>query len=121
MKTFAQTLELVDDPARIAEYRRAHERIWPEVAAALRAAGIGEMHIFLHGTRLFMCFEAPDDFDPARDYQSYAQAPRTREWDALMRRFQQPAPFAAPGEWWTPLEEVFDLGWFPSDGGRSAT
>ncbi|MFM7281071.1 MAG: L-rhamnose mutarotase, partial [Planctomycetia bacterium] len=43
MKTFAQTLELVDDPARIAEYRRAHERIWPEVAAALRAAGIGEM------------------------------------------------------------------------------
>jgi len=109
MKTFAQTLELVDDPARIAEYRRAHERIWPEVAAALRAAGIGEMRIFLHGTRLFMCFEAPDDFDPARDYQRYAADPRCQEWERWMRSFQRPVPGATGGSWWTPMECVFDL------------
>jgi hypothetical protein len=57
-------------------------------------------------------------FDPARDYQAYAEDPRTRAWDELMRRYQRPAPFAAPGQWWTPLEAVFDLDWFPSRDGR---
>jgi len=125
MKIFAQAIDLKDDlkddPQGIGEYLRHHRAVWPEVTDGLRAIGIRGMRIFRGGTRLFMVIEADDAFDPARDYQSYAQAPRTREWDALMRRFQQPAPFAAPGEWWTPLEEVFDLGWFPSDGGRSAT
>ena len=34
--------------------------------------GISTMRIFLHGNRLFMYAEAPDDFDPARDYAKYA-------------------------------------------------
>ena len=29
-----------------------------------------------------------------------------------MRTYQTPAPFAGPGDWWTPLEEIFDIGWF---------
>lgn len=109
MKCFAQTLILIDDPLRIAEYRALHARIWPEVTAALRAAGIVNMRIFLHGTRLFMYFEAPDDFDPARDYQRYASDPRCQEWDRWMRSFQQPVPGAAAGAWWAPMECVFDL------------
>ena len=109
MKCFAQTLELVDDARLIAEYRQHHERVWPEVVAGLRAIGIRRMKIFLHGCRLFMYYEAPDDFDPVRDYGTYARDPRTREWDERMRRYQRQVPGATATAWWTPMTEVFDL------------
>lgn len=111
LKTFAQALDLVDDPDRIAEYRRHHEKAWPEVVKGLRAIGITRMRIWLAGTRLFMTFEAPDGFEPDRDYQAYAEDPRCDEWDRLMRAYQRRIPSADPadGGWWTPMELVFDL------------
>ncbi len=109
MATFAQTIDLVNDPARIEEYRRAHERVWPEVCAGLRALGIRNMRLWISGTRLFMQYDAPDGFDPSRDYQSYAAEPRVREWDERMRTFQRAIPTARTGEWWTPMERVFEL------------
>jgi L-rhamnose mutarotase len=112
MRAFAQAIDLTDDPARIDEYLRHHRSVWPEVTGGLRAIGIRGMRIWRGGTRLFMVVETDDDFDPAR-YQGYAANPRTQEWDALMRTFQRPAPFAKPGEWWAQLEEVFDLDRFP--------
>jgi hypothetical protein len=44
-------LDLKDDPALIAEYRRHHEQIWPEVADSMRASGIVAAEIYLRGTR----------------------------------------------------------------------
>ena len=108
MRVFAQALDLKDDPALIAEYVALHREVWPEVTQSLRKIGITSMRIYRGGTRLFMVIEADDEFDVAR-YQAYAQEPRTDAWDALTRRFQQPTPFAQPGEWWSPLEEIFDL------------
>lgn len=114
MKSFAQAIDLVDDPELIREYRRHHQAVWPEVVRALRAIGIARMKIYLVGTRLFMYFEAPDDFDPSRDFQTYADDPRCRQWDEWMRTFQRrvarsPDRAACNDEWWTPMEEVFDL------------
>ncbi len=111
MKVFAQTLDLKPDPQRIAEYDRRHEAVWPEVLQGLRAIGIEQMRIFRHANRLFMIIETDDSFDPARDYQRYAEDPRTQQWDQLMREFQQRVPDAdsAPGAWWTEMREVFDL------------
>lgn len=108
MRVFAQALDLKDDPALIAEYVALHREVWPEVTQSLRKIGITSMRIYRGGTRLFMVIEADDEFDVAR-YQAYAQEPRTSAWDALTRRFQQPTPFAHLGEWWSPLEEIFDL------------
>ena len=110
MKTFAQTLDLVDDPDRIAEYERHHTAVWPEVLRGLEAIGVRGMRIWRTGPRLFMVFEAEDDFDPARDYQSYTDDPRCRDWDALMRPYQRRIPTADPGDggWWTTMDLVFD-------------
>jgi len=69
------------------------------------------MKIFLHGRRLFMYLEASDDFDLARDFPRYMETRRAKEWDVLMRQFQEPVPGARPGEWWAAMEEVFDLDW----------
>ena len=109
MRAFAQALDLVDDPQMIAEYRDWHTRVWPEVVEGLRNIGITRMRIYLHGTRLFMYFEARDDFDPTRDYATYAADPRAQEWDEMMRRYQRQVPGADPAIWWTPMECVFDL------------
>ncbi|CAI7780568.1 unnamed protein product [Closterium sp. NIES-53] len=111
MKAFAQTLELKDDPALIAEYLEYHKRAWPEVLSAIQAMGITTMRIFVHGNRLFMYAEAPDDFDAARDYQKYTASARAREWDELMRKYQQRVPAASSDsdEWWSPMHLCFDL------------
>lgn len=109
MRLFAQALDLKSDPSLIEEYRRHHRAVWPEVIDAMRSIGITQMRIWIVGTRLFMLFEAPDDFDPRRDFQTYAANPRCRQWDEWMRSFQQRLAEAGPEDWWTPMEEIFDL------------
>ena len=111
MKAFAMTLGLGSGPSVVEEYARYHRAVWPEVLAGLRGIGITKMKIFLHDRRLFMYLEAGDYFDPARDFPRYMDDPRAREWDELMRGFQEPVPGAKPGEWWAGMQEVFDLDW----------
>ena len=110
MKSFAQALDLKDDPALIAAYVEHHRSVYPAVVLALRGMGITKMKIFLLGTRLFMYVEAAESFDPSREYQGYAAEARCRAWDELMRGFQRRAPGAREGEWWASMVEVFDLG-----------
>ena len=74
MKSFAMTLDLRDDPDVIAEYKRYHREVWPEVIEGLRSVGILKMKIFLKGTRMFMYIETEDDFEPTRDFQAYTDA-----------------------------------------------
>lgn len=105
-------LDLHDDPAVIAEYERWHrpENIWPEIPATIRAAGVRDMQIFRAGNRLFMLMDVADDFDAARKAQADAANPRVAAWEAMMQRFQQALPFAAPGQWWVPMQRIFALG-----------
>ena len=110
MQAFAQALDLVDDPVRIAEYDAYHAKVWPEVVRGLRTIGITRMKLFRSGNRLFMYCEADDDFDPEENYQNYTRLPRCEEWDQLMRAYQQRIPTASPqGPWWTPMQLLFDL------------
>ncbi len=110
MKYYAQTLNLKDDPQVIEKYKEYHRHVWPEVLTGLKKIGITRMKIFLKGRRLFMYMETKDSFQVERDFPRYIETnPRAREWDQLMRTFQEPVPEARPGEWWSPMEEVFDL------------
>lgn len=104
-------LDLKDDPALIAEYERWHQpgNIWPEIVDSLRAAGIRDMEIFRAGNRLFMLMEVDDDFSPAAKAAADAADPRVQAWEALMWKFQQPLPFAQPGEKWVAMTLIFSL------------
>ncbi len=109
MKSYAMALDLKEGPGVVEEYTRYHREVWPDVLTGLRGLGIVKMKIFLHGRRLFMYLETPDDFDLARDFPRYMESGRAREWDELMRGFQKPVPGASAGEWWAAMGEVFDL------------
>ena len=115
MKGFGMTLFLQDDPEKVALYKAHHRAVWPGVIAGLHSIGVEHMEIYLVGRRMFMHFSAPDDFEPARDFAALAEDPEYARWDELMRTFQERAPEAIDGEWWHPLEQVFDMD-APQDG-----
>ena len=110
MKTYAQTLDLRDEPGVIDRYVEHHRAVWPEVERGLRGIGIAHMRIWRLGRRLFLLMETDDAFDPDRDFARYAEGdPRIREWQDLMASMQEPAPGAAPGELWASMELVYSL------------
>lgn len=110
MPRFGLCLNLKDDPDVIEQYKAYHRDVWPEVLDSLREVGITHMDIYLLGNRLFMAIETVDGFDPERDFPRHLEMhPRCREWDVLMRNFQERVPEAKPDEWWATMEQVFEL------------
>ena len=108
-KRYCLTLDLKNDPALIAEYKRYHERIWPEITQSIRDADIENLEIYLCGTRMFMILEAGDDFSFERKSALDRANPKVQEWENLMWKFQQALPDARPGEKWLPMERIFKL------------
>ena len=110
MQYFGLTLELKDDPDVIAKYKEYHAHPWLEPLEGAKEVGVIDMKIFLLGTRMFMFMTAVDGFEPERDFTRYMeQNPKAREWDDLMRTFQEKVPEAKDGEWWANMELVFDM------------
>ena len=103
------TLDLQDDPKLIAEYRRHHEKIWPEITKSIRDAGVEDMEIYLLGTRLFMVMEVNDKFSFESKAKADAANPSVREWEQLMWKFQKPLSDAKPGEKWLLMDRIFKL------------
>jgi L-rhamnose mutarotase len=110
MNRHVLTVDLRDDPAAIAAYREHHRRVWPEVVGSLRAAGVRRLDIHLLQRRLVMIVDVAAGLDVKRVFAAHlASSPRVVEWERLMRSLQEPPPGAAPGEWWTMMEPVFQL------------
>jgi L-rhamnose mutarotase len=108
-KRYCLTLDLNDDPALIAEYRRYHQKIWPEITASIKDSGIVDMEIYLLGARMFMIMEVDERFSFDAKANADRSNPRVREWEALMWKFQSPLPQARPGEKWMLMERIFKL------------
>jgi L-rhamnose mutarotase len=108
-RRYCLTLDLRDDPALIAEYKRYHRRIWPEIAQSIKGAGIENLEIYLLGTRLFMILEVGPDFSFEAKAQADAANPKVRQWEELMWTFQKALPQAKPGEKWLLMERIFKL------------
>ena len=108
-RRYCLTLDLKDDRQLIAEYRKYHEHIWPEITESIRESGIEDMEIYLLGTRMFMIMEVNDAFSFERKADADRQNPKVREWEQLMWKFQQALPQAKPGEKWLRMERIFKL------------
>ncbi|HTZ84791.1 MAG TPA: L-rhamnose mutarotase [Candidatus Acidoferrales bacterium] len=108
-RRYCLTLDLKDDPNLIAEYKRYHEHIWPEITRSIRESGIEDMEIYLLGTRLFMIMEVDDNFSFESKSEADRGNPKVQEWEQLMWKFQQALPQAKPGEKWLRMERIFKL------------
>jgi L-rhamnose mutarotase len=106
---YCLTVDLKDDPTLIAEYKRYHEKIWPEITQSIKSAGIDDLEIYLLGTRMFMIIEAGPGFSLEAKAQADKVNPRVQQWEELMRKFQNPLPQAKPGEKWLLMERIFKL------------
>ena len=108
-RRFCLTLDLKDDPELIAEYRRYHEHVWPEISESIQQSGILDMEIYLLGTRLFMIMEVNENFSFEAKSEADRQNPKVQEWENLMWRFQKALPRSKPGEKWIRMERIFKL------------
>src|ERR1700738_3604122 len=106
---YCLTLDLKDDPKLIAEYRRYHEKIWPEITRSIKDSGIEDLEIYLLGTRMFMIMEVNESFSFEKKAKADEQNPKVEAWEQLMWKFQRALAEAKPGEKWLRMERIFKL------------
>ncbi|WP_417524917.1 L-rhamnose mutarotase [Marinovum sp.] len=97
-------------PEHLAQYKRLHADVWPEVLARLRASNITNYTIFLREPEMLMfSYWEYTGSDFEADNAAIAADPVTQEWWKVCGPMQQPLDSRAEGEWWAPMEEVFHL------------
>jgi L-rhamnose mutarotase len=109
VRRYCLALDLKEDPELIAEYKRYHERIWPEITKSIKDSGIDDLEIYLLGARLFMIMEVNEKFSFAAKAEADRLDPKVQEWEKLMWKFQKPLPQAKPGEKWILMDRIFKL------------
>jgi L-rhamnose mutarotase len=92
-------------PGAETEYKRRHADVWPEMLAALKAAGARNYSIYLHDDDLFGVLEV-EDFDRFRKMMD--EAPINALWQAEMAGLIDPCTDPATG-FHRRLDEVFRL------------
>ena len=91
-------------PEHIAEYKRTHAAVWPEVLARISDSNIRNYTIFLREPEnlLFAYWEYHGE-DWAADTKKIAADARTQEWWAIHDPMQAPSQLARRangGRWW---------------------
>ena len=111
MKKYYLAVDLVDDPALIAEYERLHkpENVRPEIRQSILDAGITNMEIFRTGNRMFMIMETDDSFSFERKTRMDQENPKVQEWEQFVWKFQQALPWAKEGEKWVLMDKIFQI------------
>ena len=92
-------------PGHVAEYKRRHDAIWPELIALLREAGIHDYSIFLdeETLHLFAVLKLREPNQRAK----LPQHPVMRRWWAYMADLMETDEGNRPREW--PLPLMFHL------------
>ena len=108
MTRYGSVLALSSDS--IAEYKRLHAAVWPDVLRQIKASGISNYSIFLREPEnLLFAYYEYNGSDHDADMAAMAADPRTQEWWAVCMPLQVPLATRAEGEWWASTEEVFHL------------
>jgi L-rhamnose mutarotase len=110
-KRYCQTLELVNKPRLIEEYKTWHKRenIWKEITEGIKEVGILDMEIYLLGTRLYMIVDTPEDFDWDAQMRKLSKLSRQAEWEKLVSKFQKADPASSSRDKWKLMRQIFHL------------
>lgn len=91
-------------PDRLAEYRRRHESVWPEMLQALHDAGWHDYSLFLRDDGLLVGYLVADDFAAAQAAMEHTDV--NARWQAEMAEFFEGG---RPDRQFHQLAEVFHL------------
>lgn len=97
-------------PEMIAEYKRLHAAVWPEILALISDCNIRNYTIFLREPEnlLFGYWEYHGS-DISADMAKMAASPKNQKWWSFTIPCQQPLESRKEGEWWAMMEETFHL------------
>jgi L-rhamnose mutarotase len=92
-------------PGMAAEYKRRHEDLWPDLAAALKAAGVSDYSIFMDEDTLTLF--AVQKLNDERRVAALLHLPIIRKWWDFMSPLMEVYPDNSPVA--KPLPEIFHL------------
>ena len=92
-------------PGTVAEYKKRHDELWPELAAALKAAGVSDYSIFLDEETLTLF--AVQKLSEKNSAAELPDSPVVRKWWNFMAPLMETHPDNSPIV--KPLREVFHL------------
>jgi L-rhamnose mutarotase len=95
-------------PEAIAEYKRIHAQVWPEILALISRCDIRNYTIFLREPEnlLFATWEYHGT-DFTGDMAAMRADARMQDWWRITDAMQVPLASRKKSEWWAPMEEVF--------------
>ncbi|HEY1091882.1 MAG TPA: L-rhamnose mutarotase [Burkholderiaceae bacterium] len=102
-KIIAFKMQLKAGPGVVAEYKRRHDELWPDLASALSAAGIHDYSIFLDEDTLSLF--AVLKHKPGYPIDDLPKQPVMRRWWDYMADLMEVEPDNKPKQW--PLPSVF--------------
>jgi L-rhamnose mutarotase len=94
-------------PDRLAEYRRRHAAVWPDMLAALRDTGWRDYSLFVRDDGLLVGYFLTDDLDAALAGMEATEV--NARWQAEMAPFFADLPGGRPDRGFVVLDEVFNL------------
>lgn len=109
LKRHCFALDLVDDEVLMAEYKKFHKKIWPEITKNIVDSGIEVLEIYNVCNRLFMIMEVNESFSFEKKSKMDAENPKVQEWENLMWKYQQALPVAQSNEKWLLMEKIYEL------------
>jgi len=92
---------------RLEEYRERHERVWPDMLAALREAGWGNYTLFLTDDGLLVGYLETQDYRAA--LSRMAQTDVNARWQEEMAPYFTELNGRAPDRGFRRIEEIFHL------------
>ena len=93
-------------PEKLAEYKKLHAAVWPDVLKMIKECNIANYSIYYHDGLLFSYFEYTGT-DYEADMAKMAADPTTQKWWDVCKPCQAPLDSRKEGEWWADAEEVF--------------
>jgi len=109
LKRHCLALDLINDSKLIAEYKKHHEKIWPEITKSIVDSGIEVLEIYCVANRLFMIMEVNDSFSFQKKSKMDSNNPKVQEWETLMWNYQQALPIAKADEKWLIMDKIYQL------------
>jgi L-rhamnose mutarotase len=101
------TFQMRIHPEMKAEYKKAHDEIWPDMAAAIRDAGSRNYSISFRADGTLFAYLECDD--PSAAFGKLGKTEVNARWQKAMDRFFMKEDPATVGPTIIELEEVFHL------------